>query len=451
MDACLAVDREVDKVLSKFEDMSRSYNNVLQQLIDSLEIIQNDWKTNSIKEENKVSSINCISNLIHKSKEKTQKLAIEHRELHSTVSKVGKAIDRNFVSDFDATCKVDIFDDPKNATFLNYIICQHFYRQGDLDIADELVMESGINMEPSIREPFAKLKHIKESLINKNIYPALEWAKENRAVLDTQMYPPYPLVKRISSASNLPIRIPYHAKRTKFSGGIMKPRPKTKKIKRMELAKKILQQFYKSSALEFKLHQLAFLSIIQKGVEHQTEAVTYARANFSQFVDRYEKEIQTMMGMLLFVPQGVNNSPYSEMVQENLWDEVIELFTRDACTLLGLSFDSLLNVSVNAGCAALPALLNIKHVMTQRKVNDIWKGKDELPIEIDLDTEHRYHSMFACPILRQQSSDTNPPMRLICGHIISKDALNKLGHSTKLKCPYCPMEQSTSEAKHICF
>jgi hypothetical protein len=44
--------------------------------------------------ENKVSSINCISNLIHKSKEKTQKLAIEHRELHSTVSKVGKAIDR---------------------------------------------------------------------------------------------------------------------------------------------------------------------------------------------------------------------------------------------------------------------------------------------------------------------------------------------------------------------
>lgn len=55
-------------------------------------------------------------------------------------------------------------------------------------------------------------------------------------------------------------------------------------------------------------------------------------------------EIQTMMGMLLFVPQGINNSPYSEIIQENMWDEVIELFTRDACTLLGLSCDSLLNV-----------------------------------------------------------------------------------------------------------
>lgn len=55
-------------------------------------------------------------------------------------------------------------------------------------------------------------------------------------------------------------------------------------------------------------------------------------------------EIQSMMGMLLFLPQGIDQSPYSSMVQDNLWEEVNELFTRDACMLLGLSFDSLLNV-----------------------------------------------------------------------------------------------------------
>ena len=43
-----------------------------------------------------------------------------------------------------------------------------------------------------------------------------------------------------------------------------------------------------------------------------------------------------------------------------------------------------------------------------------------------MDPEYRYHSIFACPILRQQSSDENPPMRLTCGHVISRDALNKL-------------------------
>ena len=52
-------------------------------------------------------------------------------------------------------------------------------------------------------------------------------------------------------------------------------------------------------------------------------------------------------------------------------------------------------------------------------------------VEIDLGQECRYHSIFACPILRQQSTETNPPVRLICGHVISKDALNKLANGNK--------------------
>jgi hypothetical protein len=35
-------------------------------------------------------------------------------------------------------------------------------------------------------------------------------------------------------------------------------------------------------------------------------------------------------------------------------------------------------------------------------VAGVWNPKDELPIEIDLPPECRYHSVFACPILRQQ-------------------------------------------------
>jgi hypothetical protein len=54
-----------------------------------------------------------------------------------------------------------------------------------------------------------------------------------------------------------------------------------------------------------------------------------------------------------------------------------------------------------------------------------------IQIEIDAGREYRYHSIFACPILRQQGSDTNPPMRLVCGHVISRDALNKLSSGNK--------------------
>jgi len=86
--------------------------------------------------------------------------------------------------------------------------------------------------------------------------------------------------------------------------------------------------------------------------------------------------------------------------------------------------------SVHAGCKALPALINIVQVMQQTQVGHIL-SKDELPIEIDIGPNCRYHSVFTCPILRQQSTDLNPPMKLICGHVISKDALNKLNSTGK--------------------
>lgn len=42
-------------------------------------------------------------------------------------------------------------------------------------------------MEANFKEPFTTLHSIRQSLQNKNIYPALEWAKENRTVLETQV------------------------------------------------------------------------------------------------------------------------------------------------------------------------------------------------------------------------------------------------------------------------
>lgn len=108
---------------------------------------------------------------------------------------------------------------------------------------------------------------------------------------------------------------------------------------------------------------------------------------------------------------------------------------------------------------ALPVLMNIKQVIEQRQCSGVWTHKDELPvrrffftqilcagwfkpagdyvpllcfqIEIDLGKKCWYHSVFACPILRQQTSESNPPMKLICGHVISRDALNKLTNAGK--------------------
>lgn len=55
-------------------------------------------------------------------------------------------------------------------------------------------------------------------------------------------------------------------------------------------------------------------------------------------------EIQSLMGMFLYLPHGVNKSPYNHLLDPNLWSEIYDVFTRDACSLLGLSVDSPLSV-----------------------------------------------------------------------------------------------------------
>ncbi|CAG8860262.1 RING-Gid-type domain-containing protein [Caenorhabditis elegans] len=83
---------------------------------------------------------------------------------------------------------------------------------------------------------------------------------------------------------------------------------------------------------------------------------------------------------------------------------------------------------------------------------------NELPIEIGF---HATHSSFTCPILKEQCDAENPPMRLICGHVISKDAINRLTTSirqqrnssrlSKFKCPYCPREQLLENTRQVDF
>lgn len=179
--------------------------------------------------------------------------------------------------------------------------------------------------------------------------------------------------------------------------------------------------------------------------------IEYSRTNFRPFADKFSTEIQVLMGSLMYLKSGIEHSPYKYLLDCNHWVEICHMFTKEACSLLEVSVDSPLSVTFNAGCVALPALINIKQAIQQRHVTGVWTSRDELPIEIDVTRKCHYHSIFACPILRQQSCETNPPMRLTCGHVISRDALNKLTNGSKLKCPYCPVEQNPADARLISF
>lgn len=205
------------------------------------------------------------------------------------------------------------------------------------------------------------------------------------------------------------------------------------------------------SNFEFSLHRLRFIELLRGGIANQMALINYSRTHLRPFADKYASQIQTLMGSLMFLRSGIEKSPYKHLFEPNNWIEICNMFTKDACSLLEVSVDSPLSVTINAGCIALPALINIKQAIQQRNVNDVWSSREELPIEIDVTAKCHYHSIFACPILRQQSCDSNPPMRLQCGHVISRDALNKLSNGSKLKCPYCPVEQNPADARLVHF
>jgi len=444
MESCNGVDREVSVICDKFHLFAASSSSGLAEALGNIEAVKEEMESLLFPAAGSEglspsggASLTTTQTLVlvkalQSAREAAARVAAEHRDLHSSVSKVGKVIDRNFVSDYDSTSRPDVFASADQQRMLNEVILQHFYRAGQLEIGESLAAEAGIAEEQGKKagkEPFMEMNRILEALNNKNLEPALEWTSAHRAELND----------RGTTAISALIAMQQQNNNTSAAAAdemssIHMPR---------------------SSALEFKLRRLKFIELLSSG--DRTGAIAYARLHFPPFVGSHEREVQSLMGAVMYVSghdprTRLLSSPYGHLLDDSLWHEICDLFVKDACALLGLGVESPLSVAVNAGCKTLPGLLNIKQVMQQRQVAGVWNNaKDELPIEIDLGSDCRFHSIFACPILRQQTTDSNPPMRLTCGHCISRDALSKLSSGHKLKCPYCPVEQNPNDARQITF
>lgn len=74
-------------------------------------------------------------------------------------------------------------------------------------------------------------------------------------------------------------------------------------------------------------------------------------------------------------------------------------------------------ITLLAGMIAMPQIVKASKVL-KGKI-DMIKDK-ELPYEISLPKELKFHSIFICPVTKESSTEENPPMLLSCGHVISK-------------------------------
>ncbi|KAF3226369.1 hypothetical protein TWF106_000862 [Orbilia oligospora] len=309
---------------------------------------------------------------------------------HGGITKYGKALDKKFKH----STNENTFGALANRQpLINRAIQMHLLREGNFEIAETFAKEAGIvEGVPSVLDiEFRELFSIQESLRRKELKPAIEWAEKRRDLLD-------------SRATNL----------------------------------------------EFELHRLQYMILLFQGTPDDIpNALAYAKAQFGPFQKKYLTEISQLAGCVVW-REKLSISPYAALIQdESSWQSIIESFTTEFCALLRLSAESPLYVATTAGAIALPTFNKMATIMKAKKTE--WTSQNELPVEVPLPDKFKYHSIFVCPVSKEQTTDSNPPMMIPCGHVLAKDTVQKLARGTgsRYKCPYCPADSLPKEAREI--
>ena len=183
----------------------------------------------------------------------------------------------------------------------------------------------------ALRKQFANMYHILHELKSQqNLLPAIAWAREKSDALETR-------------GSNLEFELSKRQFVWLFTGGSNPSDPRS-----LDLG--------------------------------QQQALEYARREFSHFQGRYLKEIQQLSGAMAFCP-NLAQSPYRRIFHnEDAWEDLANSFTREFCSLLGLSADSPLYIAATAGAIALPTLLKLQTIMKEKRTE--WTTQHELPVRI---------------------------------------------------------------------
>ncbi|KAF2093409.1 hypothetical protein NA57DRAFT_69170 [Rhizodiscina lignyota] len=362
------------------------------------------------------------------------------------INKAQKSYDKAFSKKFDQKKAVPMPpNDPlaPHTSLINRAIAMHLLREGQFGVASTFIEEANAH-PPSIsstrsfdlhqqqaweqdfadgtlksevlQRQFSDMYYILHELrTNENLQPAIEWARKNAATLE-------------SRGSNLEFELCRLQFVVLFSGGTSGP-PDA------------------DMDMDTDDDPSATQKTPPNPLDGPLRAWAYARSSFPAFQIRYQKEIQQLACGMSFYP-NLTDSPYvSLFANGSAWEDVATSFTREFCSLLGLSADSPLYVAATAGAIALPKMKKYYEMKAKHKTE--WSTVVEMPVEVPLPPSYYFHPIFVCPVSREQATDANPPMMMPCGHVILQESLANTSKGARFKCPYCPSESHPRDARKV--
>lgn len=445
---------EVQSELSAYQTKLISSKNSTLSTLDSMleDVINQDDKNQPVNSD--------------KSKDRMRKhlksASQQHKNLHSSVSKIGKAVDKLEVEDCQLH-EVLPFNSVNNC--LENAIYLHLRLNEKSEIGETLKMEylknrlEKCNKNSDINDKYTVFKNglHGEIIVNKHeeelseIYSDDIIKKLERVKL---------AIQNLREKDDIQGLFTWVLEVDSKNWHLPKPDDKWQEN---SMAVELLLDFNRS------IHCLKIIYILR--------AIKLNKNSQEQQQSWASQQARTVIGDLRNIPNDdnlrkelVGSLAYIRklhkwpLCDKYLSDTAVEGFKTDIINkvvkLVGVIYktpqNSYLSSAFNAGLHATTKLLQTRKLMVQTGVRqkELWTGSDDLPVEIELPPEFHYHSVLTCPIQRQQITRKNPAMMLTCKHVISKDAVDRLTRTTgsklgTLKCPYCPSELKKSDAKHI--
>ncbi|CAG0917946.1 unnamed protein product [Notodromas monacha] len=203
------------------------------------------------------------------------------------------------------------------------------------------------------------------------------------------------------------------------------------------------------SSLEFNVKMQEFIELVKSG--RRLEAIKHARKQFSAMEEDYTEAMKHFMG-LLAMSKDTQVQPYKDMLSEDRWKYLVELFRSDNQKLYQMSNQSVFSVALQAGLSALKTphcykkgieYRNPDCPVCQDPLNSL---ADSLPYAL------RARSKLICYISGLPLNEHNQPLMLPNGHVYGELALQQMAVENddgKIMCPRTKKVYTLKECEKI--